>query len=161
MSSELVVTGNVTLRAHDPQTGLVVAESHAKNLIVARGITGLLNILVGTGTGAYVSHRFSHAEIGTGTTATTTDTRALDTPVYRIRIIGSNVYTRDNYVSIDTRFLGSTAAIHIQEAGLFLGNTQDADLGDGTLFAHALVELDNSVSRNDISLGWQVRFQAV
>ena len=161
MSSDLAVTGNVTLRAHDPHTGLVVAESHAKNLIVTRGVTALLNILVGTGTGAYVTHRFSHAEIGTGTTATAAGTRALDTPVYRVQIVSSNVYTRDNYISIDTRFLGSAAAIHIQEAGLFLGNAQDTEFGDGTLFAHALVELDNSVSRNDISLGWQVRFQAV
>jgi hypothetical protein len=142
----LPLRGDITLTGTRKDGSTLIVEAH--NLVVLTGRAAIAKYLAdGTGQGS-----IDYCEIGEGDTAPLSSDTALDDAHARIDVATP---TRvDNIVQFRASFLAADVSVAIEEVGLWLGGT--ATLGTGTLFARALIELDNTGGEFDITVSWRI-----
>ena len=139
---KLKVGGHITLR--DARTKELLAQTN--NIMVTTGLTvlagGLCNELY-----------LGWAAIGTSDTAPAVSDTKLGTEYHREQITLSSYIA--NIVTAQTFFLEANCTVHIKEVGIF-GSDGTSAADSGSLFAHALLDYDNTGSPKDLILSWAI-----
>jgi hypothetical protein len=133
------------IQLRDARTGKVLAE--AENLMVTSAMTLLAALLAGIPGVLPVSY----LGIGTGTTTPVVGDTQLTAEYARAPVTSTSALA--GAATIQTFFIRTASAVHIKELGLFGGAVTGA-ANSGTMFAHALLDYDNSAGTTDLVITW-------
>lgn len=149
MNEGIKVTGRLAWEL--VRDGAVVQSGERDNVITTVGKNGLASLLNSTNAGNTL---VTHMGFGTATTAVAAGDTALGTEITgngyaRVSVTRSN--PSGNVIQYQATLTGLSAAVTVQEAGLFNAATA------GTLFAHQLTGAVTLSSASDsLQITWQV-----
>ena len=147
----LQVKGEFIAVLTDPKTGMVVVTYRTPNLVTNGGKNHLARMLLditGYDTG------LTYQALGTGIMPASTGDIALVTETARQRVT-SRADTIGNVARFATFFSATQIGVAISEVGIFGHTTARSTAGTGTLFARALLPIDNS-GGNDLTLTYSL-----
>lgn len=142
------LTGRVKLTARHKVTGKIITkENH--NVVCTVGKYQVLDMLIdvsGYDTG------ITYQAIGTDNTTPAAGDTTLGTEAAR------KVFTSKSRsgltITFSTFFTAAESTYDIQEVGLFGHSTATGSADSGILFAHALLDFDNSGGNYDVTIDW-------
>lgn len=111
----IALRSNVHIVIADAE-GRILRRQHARNLVVDTGLNELRDLLAGIG------RRPTHIAVGTGTTATTAGTTALETEVYR-QPLDRRIPTAKRLSTQILIGLSDANGYTLSEQGLFVSDT--------------------------------------
>ncbi len=96
----------------------------------------------------------TYCAIGTGTTAPADGDVKLGTESKRVAITSKTIDPDTHEITFSTFFTAAQSTYSIQEAGIFGHSSASATPDSGVLFAHWLVEFDNSGGEWDVTIDY-------
>ena len=149
MQDHVHVHGIFYVTLLDPATGLHVASYETSNLVTSAGRNHIAQMLLDIG--GYDTG-LTYQALGTGTTSPTLRDTTLDTETVRQRIISRGA-TSSNVATFFTYFAAAQVGSGVEELGVFGHTTARNTVDTGTLFARALLSIDNA-GGNDITVSY-------
>ena len=154
--SAFSVKGEVFLVATDPETGDVVSERYAHNLVTNSGLRYVSNFLAGR-LGTVEASSITHLAIGTGD-AVLRSADIMLVSEHRRQEVDVRQLQGNSLIRLQAFFASTSASIDIEEVGAFISpNAATTDVDTGILFSRALLSFNNSgVRPADLTLEWHI-----